>query len=65
MGGMLHPEARAAVFGQSFVVRHLRDEIGHVNAERLCQLRVRDLLVFDRVMQVAGCDEIRVRTRVG
>lgn len=62
---MFHLKTLSAILGKSLVVRHVCHKVGHIKAERLHQLCVRDLLVFDRVVQVASGDKVRVCTGVG
>ena len=64
MRRMLHLKALSAVLGQILVVRHMRHQVGYVGVESLYQFRMRDLLVFDRVVQSTGSYEVRVSHRL-
>ena len=57
---MLYLKALSAILGQTLVVRHMRDKVCHIKVERLHQLGMSDLLVFDRVVQIAGSHKVRV-----
>jgi hypothetical protein len=51
-------ETLSTHFRQILIVSHVRHEIGHIGVERLDQLRMRDLLILDRVMQIPGGDQV-------
>ena len=62
---MLDLKTLSAVLGQALVVRYVGHQVGHVEVERFYQLNVRDLLVFDGVVQIAGSDQVCIGPGVG